>query len=243
MFQQIRDQLARLRQRELLLLFPMLVAIAGVWCFIEVADEVREGDTKWFDERLIRAFRRNDDPAIPIGPKWLLQAAQDISALGGVAVLVLMICIICGYLVIQRKKGGFWLVIIASISGLLLSTFLKHVFHRDRPIVVPPLAEVTSASFPSGHSMMSAVIYLTLGVLVAKIVARQRAKIYFIVVALLLTFLVGGTRIYLGVHYPTDVLAGWAAGLAWALICLLMAQYLQQRGVVEDAEDSKAESG
>jgi undecaprenyl-diphosphatase len=116
---------------------------------------------------------------------------------------------------------------------VLLSTVLKDLFGRPRPTVVPHLFYVSSASFPSGHSMLSAVVYLTLGSLLARLVEQRRLKVYFLSVALLLSFLVGVSRVYMGVHYPTDVLAGWSAGLAWGLLCDLVARWLQQHGAVE----------
>jgi undecaprenyl-diphosphatase len=115
----------------------------------------------------------------------------------------------------------------------LLSTLLKDVFDRPRPSVVPHLSYVATSSFPSGHSLMAAVVYLTLGSLLARLVQSARLKLYFLSVAVVLACLVGMSRVYLGVHYPTDVLAGWAAGLAWAVLCWLLARYLQQRGAVE----------
>jgi len=105
---------------------------------------------------------------------------------------------------------------------------------RPRPNIVPHLTEVQTSSFPSGHSMMSAVIYLTLGVLLSRLVVGAVMRFYVVAVAMLLTALVGFSRVFLGVHYPSDVVAGWTAGLAWALICLLVARILQHRGSVEN---------
>jgi undecaprenyl-diphosphatase len=138
-----------------------------------------------------------------------------------------------GYLVLMRRYGATMLVLVASVGGGILSQGLKQLFGRPRPEVVPHLVVVESLSFPSGHSMAAAVIYLTLGALLARFAARRRVRIYVIGVSFALTFLIGITRVYLGVHYPTDVLAGWAAGLAWALVCWLVARYLQYRGAVE----------
>jgi undecaprenyl-diphosphatase len=101
------------------------------------------------------------------------------------------------------------------------------------------LALIQFSSFPSGHSMLSAVIYPTLGTLLARLVPRKRLKIYFMLVALTLSFLIGISRIYLRVHYPTDVLAGWAAGLAWAAFCWTIAKYLQRRGALEGGENGR----
>jgi undecaprenyl-diphosphatase len=125
------------------------------------------------------------------------------------------------------------LLLISTLGGLLLSLLLKGHFSRPRPDVVPRLAEVYTSSFPSGHSMLSAVIYLTLGALLSRLVERKGLKVYILSVAMLLALLVGVSRVYLGVHYPTDVLAGWSIGLSWAILCWLVARKLQRKGVVE----------
>jgi undecaprenyl-diphosphatase len=92
---------------------------------------------------------------------------------------------------------------------------------------------VTSASFPNGHSMLAAVVYLTIGALIARFRPDPRVKIYALTLAAITTILVGISRVYLGVHWPTDMLAGWMIGAAWALICWFAALLLQARGQVE----------
>jgi undecaprenyl-diphosphatase len=225
--------LRRLRHTDLLVLVAVLVVVAAVWAFVAVAGEVRDGDTRQFDEWLLRSLRRRDDPGVPRGPGWLAEMGRDFTALGGVAFLSLTVAAVAGYLAMARKYRSLALVLAATGGGLLLSTLLKHSFDRPRPEVVPKLSYVSTSSFPSGHSMLSAVVYLTLGALLCRLVRRRRLKFYFLGLALLLTFLVGLSRVYLGVHWPTDVLAGWTAGLAWAVVCWLLAQYLQRRGAVE----------
>jgi undecaprenyl-diphosphatase len=185
----------------------------------------------------VRKLRRADDPATPIGPRWLQECGRDITALGGVTVLTLVTFSVAGYLLMARKFHAMWLVLIATFGGLIVSSILKRSFERGRPDIVPHLSHVYTSSFPSGHSMLSAVVYLTLGSLLARLAPGYAVKIYFIALALVLTFLVGVSRVYMGVHYPTDVLAGWTAGLVWAILCWLVARYLQRRGTVENDDE------
>jgi len=228
-----RRPLGWLARQEALVLVTAFFIVLAVYGFIELATEMREGEMRDFDEWFLRLLRRDIDPAIPIGPAWLPPMMMDITALGGVTILALVTLIAAGYLVLMHRYGATALVIVASLGGGLLSEVLKRGFGRARPVVVPHLIVVQSLSFPSGHSMAAAVIYLTLGALLARFAARRRIRIYVLGISFGLTFLVGITRVYLGVHYPTDVLAGWAAGLAWALVCWLVARYLQYRGAVE----------
>jgi undecaprenyl-diphosphatase len=217
-----------------IVLLAVLLVVAGTWGFIALTDEVKEGDTQRFDDWAIRVLRRADDPATPIGPTWLHEAGRDVTALGGVTVLSLVTLAVVGYLLMVKKYGAMWLALIATSTGLILSSVLKHFIARDRPELVPHLSHVYTSSFPSGHSMLSAVVYMTLGALLARIAPGWTVKLYFIGVALLLTFLIGVSRVYMGVHYPTDVLAGWTAGLVWAILCWLVARWLQRRGTVEN---------
>jgi undecaprenyl-diphosphatase len=218
---------------ELAVIVGLLVIVAGTWGFVALAGEVLEGDTQRLDERIIRALRRPDDPATPIGPAWMEEVARDITALGGVPLIVLIAGSVIGFLGLDRKFGAMAFVFGATASGFALSVALKALFRRPRPEVVPHLMRAYSSSFPSGHSMMSAVVYLTLGVLLAQLAHRRLLKFYFLVLAVLLTALVGVSRVYLGVHYPTDVLAGWTAGLVWAVLGWLVQRALQRRGQVE----------
>jgi undecaprenyl-diphosphatase len=129
------------------------------------------------------------------------------------------------------------LLIVSVGGGTVLITSLKGFFDRDRPSVVPHLTDAFFKSYPSGHSMMSSVVYLTVAVLLARTMQRRRSKVFCVGAALFLSFLIGLSRVYLGVHYPTDVLAGWAAGIAWALLCWLAAYWLEKRGKVEPARE------
>lgn len=215
------------------MLLAVLGLLAALFGFVKIAEELAEGELASFDEWLLRLLRVADHPHTPIGPAWLLGAAKDITALGGRTILLAVVAFAVGYLALERKHGRMWLVAAAAAGGGLLSTTMKELFARGRPDVVPHLVAVASPSFPSGHAMLAAIIYLTLGALLARFAARRRTKVYLLTVAALLTFLVGASRVYLGVHHPTDVLAGWCAGVVWALICWLVARYLQARGTVE----------
>lgn len=233
----IRAAVAWLRATDLVVLVVALVGVLALWAFVEIADEVRDGESRGIDEWVVRALRDPSDPSDPIGPPWVEEAFRDLTALGGATVLGLVTAAVVGYLLLVRKYHAVALVLVAALGGLALGGLLKGAFDRPRPDVVPHLSHVRTASFPSGHSMLSAVIYLTLGSLLDRLVGRPALRLYILGVALLLSFLVGVSRVYLGVHYPTDVLAGWAVGLAWAVACWLAARWLQQRGVVEEASD------
>ncbi|SFI07410.1 phosphatase PAP2 family protein [Planctomicrobium piriforme] len=219
--------------REPAVLVSMLLLLAAGMSFVHLADEVSEGETHQFDRWLLRALRTPENPAIPVGPVWLAEVARDTTSLGGYGCLIFFTLIVTGYLWLDKKQHLALFLFASATSGYLLSSVLKDLFQRPRPDIVPHLDTVASTSFPSGHSMNAAIIYLTLGTLIATAVGRKRLKVYVIAVALFLTFAVGCSRVFLGVHYPTDVAAGWMAGLSWALLCWLAARFLQSRGQVE----------
>ena len=210
-----------------LVLIAVLLIVGGVWGFIALMDEVREGATQHFDEWAIRTIGAYN------GPPMLEEIGRDITALGGVTVLTLVTLAVAGYLHLQRKWGALIFLLIATVGGAVLSGVLKHFVDRPRPDLVPHRSYVVTTSFPSGHSMLSAVVYLTLGALLARFTRDLRLRVYFLSLALTMTFLVGVSRVYMAVHWPTDVLAGWTAGCVWAILCWTVARILQQRGAVE----------
>jgi undecaprenyl-diphosphatase len=212
---------------------------ALVWAFISIAEEVMQGETHELDEMILLALRDSADRAKPWGPHWVQETARDFTALGGVAVLLLLTVAAIGYLRLIGKKHSAFVVLIAVICGQVCSTLLKMGFDRARPDLVPHGAFVYTASFPSGHAMMSAVTYLTLGALLASVHTPMRIKAYVLTVAVILTLLVGVSRVYLGVHWPTDVAAGWVVGAAWALLSSLIMRWLQKRGEVEPPTNPK----
>jgi undecaprenyl-diphosphatase len=183
-------------------------------------------------------MRTPEDPAEPWGPRWFTELVRDCTALGSSGILAFMTIAVIGFLLLQGKTHATVLVVIAVGGGMLLSTGLKQGFDRPRPDLVPHGVLVHSASFPSGHAMQSAVVYLTLGALLARVQPRRRLKAYILTIAVVLTVLVGLSRIYLGVHWPTDVLAGWAAGAAWALMVWCVALWLQVHGALERGDNT-----
>lgn len=225
--------LAWLGDHELTVLVGMTIVVVGAWVFIELAGEVLEGDTQGFDEWVVRALRDENDLANPLGPPWAEEVGRDITALGGYAVLTLVTVVVAGFLRLARMVGAMRFLLIAVVGGFILGMTLKSVFSRPRPSIVPHLSHVYTTSFPSGHSMMSAIVYLTLGTLLTAFVSERRLKVYILSVAVFVAGLVGLSRIYMGVHYPTDVLAGWTAGLVWSITCWLVARWLQRRGTIE----------
>lgn len=223
------------RPGELLGLLGVALVAAALFAFIAIADAVFDGETQGFDRALMLALRDPADLATPIGPRWLREVARDVTALGGTFVLTFATLATAGFLVLSRRRAAALLVLVAVGGGTLISTLLKHGFERARPDIVPHAMEAYSASFPSGHSMLSAVTWLTLGALLMRIEPRKRVKSYVLALAVATTLMVGASRVYLGVHWPTDVLAGWSLGAGWALLCWLVALRLQQRGQIEAA--------
>ncbi len=211
----------------------LLILGFGLFAFIGIADEVLEGDTLRLDRWLLLALRTPGDPGDPLGPAWMEEMFRDFTALGGIGVLSLLTLSSVGYLWLQGLRRVAVFLLSAILGGLLLSLALKSGFDRPRPDLVSHGSMIYTSSFPSGHSMLSAVVYLTGGALLAMVHAARRVRIYLIGCSVLATLLVGVSRVYLGVHWPSDVLAGWAAGAAWAATCWLAAQWLQQGGRLE----------
>jgi len=226
-------RLAKVALGEIGAVIAVGVVALGVLAFSMVADEALEGDTQAFDESILLALREPGDMSNPIGPAWLEYGFADITALGGYAVLTLLVAGVAIYLVSAGKRGSALVVVGAVVSGTVLSTLLKMGFDRPRPDLVSHLSHAQNSSFPSGHAMVSAITYLTLGVLLARVHSQRMTKVIVMSFAIVLTLLIGASRVYLGVHWPTDVLAGWALGAAWAALWWLMAWWLQRRGKIE----------
>jgi undecaprenyl-diphosphatase len=211
-----------------------------IWGFLALASEVMEGDTKTLDTRILVSLRQADDPSRPIGPAWVESALLDLTAIGGPTVLALVVLAVVGFLALQTRYRTALVVLITSASGEVANIAIKNAFMRPRPTVVPHLREAFSTSFPSGHAMESAIIYLTLGAMLMRLAERRITKLYCMGMAIFVTFLVGMSRVYLGVHYPTDMLGGWIFGFMWASLCWLVSQrFEEETGVAEEREKAK----
>ena len=226
--------------REQRLLIGLGIGGALAALFIKLAGEMSEGETEAFDIAILKALRVPGDLSTPIGPAWLLNSMRDLTALGGVTVLTLVTLLAIAFLLLRGRWHHALYTAMAIGGGAIMGRILKALFARERPEIVPHLVEVHSLSFPSGHSMNSAIVYLTLAVLVARGYEERRTRSFVIGAASLLVFVIGVSRVYLGVHYPSDVLGGWTVGAAWALLTGLIATNLQQRNRIEGpGEDSE----
>jgi len=211
----------RLASVERALLIGLLLIGAALFAFFRIASEVSEGDTMALDRAILTGLRAPADPALPIGPKWLPEAMTNITAFGSVTGLVLVCAAVIFFLLLSGRARTALFVFAATFAGIGLAALLKLAYSRPRPTLVPHLVDVTSSSFPSGHAADSAIVYLTLAALLARTVREPALRAYIIGAAILLTLLIGLSRVYLGVHWPSDVVAGWTIGAAWALACSL----------------------
>jgi len=214
---------------ELSVLAAGVIIAGGLWGFIEMAEIARQTSAHGLDTEILLAFREPGRPDDPLGPPWLEEAVRDITGLGSMVVLVMVTAAAIFYLLLVRRGREALMVLLAVGGGQVLSSLLKLGIDRPRPELVSHLVHVQTLSFPSGHAMMSAVTYLTLGVMIAGITPGRITKAYVLFIAVLITLMVGVSRVYLGVHWPSDVLAGWCAGFAWAMLCWLVARRFMRR--------------
>jgi undecaprenyl-diphosphatase len=202
-------------ERRVVVAFSLLCML--MWLLLKLASEVIEGDAIRLDQMIVQALRHVDKT--PIGPTALLDVARDITALGSPTVLSLLVIATTVGLRLARQKIMASAVLVSSLTGIGATLLMKSIIGRGRPDDSYRLIQASGMSFPSGHAMMASVIYLTLAILVAKVNSNVRIKLFVLSVAMTLAALVGVSRVYLGVHWPSDVVAGWIAGGVWALAC------------------------
>jgi undecaprenyl-diphosphatase len=218
------------------------ILAAGVLAFADIAEDFPEAEGRAFDQRVLDTLHPGPDLSVPIGPSWVAHAAQDLTALGSVAVLVVVALIAIGTLIMQRRRLQALLLAFALGGGLAISEALKGFFERSRPPEIYHAAGYLNASFPSGHALLSTVFYLTLAAMLARTLKRRREKLFAMGVGLTLAALVGATRVYLGVHWASDVLAGWCLGAAWAMACWLLEWGIEKRATTP-SPDTPVRSG
>ncbi len=213
-----------LRARDLRLLFELLVFGVLVMIFLKIAHEVSSNGTEWFDHGILLGLRNAPDD--PIGSEGVQAAVMHLSGLGSGAVTGLVVLIAVSYLCLAGRWRFAGLVMGCAVGTLLVMLMLKGLYDRPRPSIVTAIDPPGDESFPSGHSMIASALYLTLGTLLARAMPRRRLRVFVMATGALLALIIGASRLYLGVHYPTDVLAGWTVGCAWALVCGIAARKL-----------------
>jgi undecaprenyl-diphosphatase len=205
--------------------------VLAVAAFVVLAKEVIAGRTADFDLTVITALRTTGDLSDPLGPPWVEEFARDVTALGSFAFLGFLVAATIGYLLLMRQAALAAWVVMAELGGVILSTALKYAIDRPRPDL-PHVARVFTPGFPSGHATLSALTFLTLGLLLTRATEERRVRSYLVALAAVLTVAVGFSRMYLGVHYPSDVVAGWCIGGGWALLCWAIATVLQRQRAI-----------
>lgn len=232
------EGLANLRGKDTGLITVFLIAAVALAAFLKLASEVAQGHTMAFDRMLIEGLRQSTDAENPAGAPWLRRVMVDLTALGGGPLLTVITATVVAYLLVVKKWKTAAFLTVAIAGGGAANELLKSFFLRARPDLVVHLTDSYSTSFPSGHAMNSALTYLTLAALLARTQKSHRIRVFFILVAVALTLAIGFSRVYLGVHWPTDVIAGWCVGAAWALIFAVLAHAFQRRNQIERPGDS-----
>ena len=226
MIERLKSLIGKLETRTLVL----LVALAGAsWLFLILAGEVSEGGTDALDRRLLLALRTPGQPSDPLGPRWLEEAVRDITALGGFTVLTLLTLVATLLLIFHQRRREALIFAATVIAAQASSQVLKAFYERERPALVTHDSYVYSHSFPSGHSAMAAAVFLILATVTASVEPRRRTKALIYGVAVSGVLAGGVSRVYLGVHWPTDVLGGWALGSGWALAAWLLLALTEPR--------------
>ena len=224
-----------LRRIETRALLIWLACAGAIWGFFNIASEVVEGDTDIVDRRLLMMLRRPENLSDPIGPRWVEESMRDVTALGGFTFLTIATVVAVLLFSFHGKRRQAWILAGAVLAAQLSSEVLKTFYDRPRPNLVPHHSYVYTQSFPSGHSALSAAVFLTLATLIASVEKRPKSKILIYVLAVIATIGVGFSRVYLGVHWPSDVLAGWSLGATWAFGAWIVLEWMRARDLGKES--------
>ena len=204
-----------------LVLVGATLALAGTWLFGEIADKVLSGATQQFDDAVLTWLGTLHRP-------WLDTVALEVTSLGNGTVVFVIAGVAALFLWLTRHRYSSVLLLAASAGGIVVSLVLKGFFQRPRPQVIEWGTQVVTSSFPSGHATTSAVVYATVAYLAARLQRRRWTRVVTLVAATIFILAIALSRLYLGVHYPTDVAAGMVAGLAWAGFCMAVLEAVQR---------------
>lgn len=220
-------RMLRIARTEIAALSALFIVALGIMTFVEVADDMTEADGQAFDQAVLAWMQ--PVAGDPRGPWWLEEAAADLTSLGGISVLSLFAVIAVAFLLIQRKRLSALLLVLGLAGGVALSEGLKGLFERERPPAAFQAVETLNASFPSGHTLLATVFYLSIGVMLTRAFPSARLKAFVLGAAMTVAMLIGLTRAYLGAHWASDVFAGWCVGAAWSMALWLIAYAVQRR--------------
>lgn len=213
--------------------------------FIALVFSIETSFVLALDESVIRMLRSGEHLEKLVGPRWLQECARDYTALGGYAVLLMLTLLVYGFLRLEQRRSAGLFIVATVVSGYIMGMVLKETIGRPRPEIVPHLSGVDSGiggpSFPSGHSTMSTVVYVTMALMLSQLSSHKRVKVFLLVAPLAIAFVVGASRVMMGVHYPTDVLGGWMVGLAWAVGAWLLMRLRRRHKSLQDQATSESE--
>ena len=204
----------------IVVLIGMALCVAATWAFGLIARQIERGSTQAFDDAVLHYLAAHRIP-------WLARAMLEVTALGTGLVVFMIVGVAALFLWLTTHRWSALLLLVATFGGLILNNVLKLVFNRPRPQVIPWVTPVVSSSFPSGHSMNAAIVYLTVAWLAARLMKGRWARWVLMLATFALVLLIGASRVYLGVHYPSDVLGGYVLGVAWAAFCMAMLETVQ----------------
>ncbi len=212
----------------------IIVAAIGTFLFAELAEHVMTGSTQAFDEAALRWIKDYHSPGLD-------EAMLEITALGTGTVVIMIVCVSGLFLSLTHHKYSALLLLVATVGGMLLDTVLKLRFDRPRPHVFTWGTQAAMSSFPSGHAMSATIVYSTVAYLAARLQKRLWARWATMLLAAVIIVMIAMSRIYLGVHYPSDVLAGAIVGLSWAAFCMATLETIQRFGQRHAPEIKKDE--